>query len=342
MLYIGDKLDLYAVLRGCCGSGDKSYVTAVQLAEQTGLNQRWLREWLAQQAAMGVLLLLPGEGDDDESLHYRIPKATAEVLANPDSKQYDISMIQCVPSMVNRAKTMLPEAFRTGIGRPYDEHDVAEGIDRHHHIHIRDVFLPEVLPKAGDGRVEQLLKEGIKVADLGCGAGNLCIALAQKFPNSTFHGYEVSQEALSIAAHNVARSKLRNVFLHDASEDSLGKHSDEYDLVTTFDVLHDAPNPDELIAQTRNALKETGVWLLADIPSKPTLRDNVMSMPTAGIYYSFSACLCMACSLSTEGGLGLGTLGFSIPVAEKMLREGGFRNVKVLLEQGNARWFAVS
>jgi hypothetical protein len=83
-----------------------------------GYNQRWLREWLAQQAGMKVIRLLPGTGDDDASLHYRLPAATAEVLADPESKEYDISMIQMVPALVNRAKTMLPEAFVTGMGGP--------------------------------------------------------------------------------------------------------------------------------------------------------------------------------------------------------------------------------
>lgn len=341
MLYIGDKLDLYTTLRECCKE-DGSSVTAVELAKITGFNQRWLREWLAQQAGLGILLLLPGEGDDDASLHYRLPKATAEVLADPSSKEYDIAMISVVPSLCNRAKTMLPEAFRTGIGRPYDEPDVAEGIDRQHGVHIREVFLPRVVPGAKNGRVLELLQKGCSVADLGCGAGNLVVAMARAFPNSNFHGFEVSKEALSIGAHNVASSKLRNAFLHDANDDSLGDHADTYDVVTTYDVLHDAPNPAELIRQVRQALKPDGTWLLADIPAAPSVRENIVQHPDAGLYYSFSTCLCMSCSLSTKDGAGLGTLGFSIPVAKKMLGDGGFHNVEVLLEANNTRWFVVS
>ena len=342
MLYIGDKLGLYTTLRECCQDNGSS-ITAVQLAKLSGFNQRWLREWLAQQAAMGILVLLPGDGNDDDSLHYRLPKATADVLANPSSKEYDIAMISCVPSLVNRAKTMLPEAFRTGIGRPYDEPEVAQGIDRQHAVHVRDIFIPKVVPMAEKGRVLKLLQDGCSVADLGCGAGNLVIAMARAFPNSNFHGFEVSKEALSIAAHNLAGSKLRNVFLHDANEaeNSLGDHENAFDVVTTFDVLHDAPNPEALIDQVRLALKSSGAWLLADIPAAPTMRDNIAN-PTAGLYFAFSTCLCMSCSLSTTDGAGLGTLGFSVPVAEKMLTAGGFTNIDVILENSNARWFVVS
>jgi len=95
MMYTGDKLKLYETMRELCQEPG-SYTTAVELAETTGYNQRWIREWLAQQAAAGVLKLLPGTGDSDADLHYRIPKATAEVFANPESKEYDIAMVQLV------------------------------------------------------------------------------------------------------------------------------------------------------------------------------------------------------------------------------------------------------
>lgn len=340
-LYIGDRLKLYSTLREACAKPGSS-VTSIELAEMTGYNQRWLREWLAQQAAMGVLSLLPGNGDDDADLHYRLPRATAEVLANPDSPEYDISLISGIPSLVNRAKTMLPEAFATGVGRPYDEQEVAEGIDRHHAIEIRDVFIPTVLPAAKNGATVTALQKGCKVADLGCGAGNLVLAIAKAYPNSTVHGYEISQQALSIGATNLVRSKVKNAFLVDANEDPLGSHVHEYDVITTFDVLHDAPHPAELIRQVKTALKPGGVWLLADIAGKPSIRENIADNVAAGTQLAFSTCLCMACSLSAPDGAGLGTLGFTVPVATKMLRAGGFEHIRVILEsKKNTRWFEV-
>eukprot|EP00977_Amphora_coffeiformis_P013210 scaffold3408_cov129-Amphora_coffeaeformis.AAC.5 len=339
-LYIGDRLKLYSVLREACAKPG-SFITAIELAEQTGLHQRWLREWLAQQAAMGVLKLLPGSGNDDADLQYRLPRAMAEVLANPDSKEYDISMIATVPSLVNRAKTMLPEAFATGIGRPYDEPEVAEAIDRQHQLEIREVVIPKIIPAADGGKALEAMQKGCKVADLGCGAGNLILAMAKAFPNSTFHGYEVSEQALSVGATHMARSKQRNASLIDANVNPLGAHEDQYDVITTFDVLHDAPNPAELILQVKKALKPGGVWILGDIPAKDTMRENIESNPKARVYFAFSTCLCMSCSLSTKDGAGLGTLGFTVPVAKKMLTEGGFSKVKVLLETPSVRWFEV-
>ena len=113
-LHVGDELNLYNVLRECCYDSKDASVTAITLASRTGFHQRWLREWLAHQAALGILQLLPGTKDDDSALHYRLPRATSDVLANPSSPHYNIAMVSLVPSLVQRAHTMLPSAFRTG------------------------------------------------------------------------------------------------------------------------------------------------------------------------------------------------------------------------------------
>jgi SAM-dependent methyltransferase len=183
----------------------------------------------------------------------------------------------------------------------------------------------------------QMLRDGCQVGDLGCGGGNLLIAMAKAYPKSTFHGFEISETALTIAAYNVAQARLTNVHLHDANVDPLGNHT-ELELVTTFDVLHDAPDPVALIDQVR----QTGaVWILGDIPCQDGIRNNVHNFTSSDMYFAFSTCLCMASAMSTPDGAGLGTLGFSVPVAERMLKAGGFNTVEVLLEHPGARWFYV-
>lgn len=339
-IYVGDRLQLYSTLRQACSEPGSS-VTAIELAELTGYKQRWLREWLAQQAAMGILTLLPGTGNDDAELHYRLPKAMADVLANPDSPDYDISVIKAVPSLVQRAKTMLPGAFETGIGRPYDDVEITEAVDGTNLVDIKNVVMPKVLPKANNGTAFKAMANGCKVADLGCGGGNLLITMAQAFPKSSFQGFEVSQEALSVAATRLAKNRCKNAVLMDANEDPLGDHVGEYDVITTYDVLHDATHPEDLIRQVKKALKPGGVWILGDMCSHGTMRENIEQNPLSPTLFAFSTCLCMSSSLSTKDGAGLGTLGFSIPVAKKMLAEGGFSSVKVLHEEGLSRWFEV-
>ena len=219
--------------------------------------------------------------------------------------------------------------------------DVAEAIDRQHRKHIRDVVLPKVVPAGG---AQQQLEAGCTVADLGCGGGNLLVAMAERFPRSEFHGFEVSDAALACAARSIAASSVAagNTRIHDANapgESGDEGHRDKFDVVMTYDVLHDAPNPVELVAQVRAALKPGGVWLLADIACLSSVRDNVCKLAGAGVYYAFSLNLCMSCALSTEDGAGLGTLGFTVPVAEKMLGDAGFDQIEVLLEADNTRWF---
>eukprot|EP00930_Biecheleria_cincta_P040640 TRINITY_DN2783_c0_g1_i3.p1 TRINITY_DN2783_c0_g1~~TRINITY_DN2783_c0_g1_i3.p1 ORF type:complete len:463 (-),score=74.56 TRINITY_DN2783_c0_g1_i3:114-1439(-) len=340
-LYLGDRLGLYQALRDLCASKDSS-TTALQLADRCGLQVRWVREWCAQQASMGVLQLLDGEGDDDASLRYRLPEAFVDVFADKDSPHYDISLIQMVPALVNRARTSLPESFQSGLGIPYNDSDISMAIDRHHAVQIRDVVIPKVIPAASGGDVLKKLTAGVRVAELGCGGGNLMLAMAAKFPNSTFHGYEVSDESLALAASNIAESGLHNVKLHDARIEPLGGSKELFEVVTTFDVIHDAPNPAELIGQVKSALSSSGTWLLADIMSKDSVRSNVRHHPGASLMYAFSTCLCMSCALSTKDGAGLGTLGFTVPVAKKMLGAAGFSQVRVLDETANTRWFEVS
>jgi SAM-dependent methyltransferase len=196
---------------------------------------------MAQQAAMGVLVLLPGDGDGDDDLRYRLPRAMATVLADEASPEYDVALVQMVPSLVNRAKTALPSAFATGLGLPYNDPDVAEAIDRGHRKHIHHCVLPRVLPAArllGGASVHEALAAGARVADLGCGGGSLVKALAQAYSRSTFHGYEVSDEALACCATTLAG--VPNAQAHDARKEPLGDAAEMFDVVRRahFAALH--------------------------------------------------------------------------------------------------------
>lgn len=164
-LFIGDKLKLYETLRRICAPNGQRWTTAVELSKETSLNQRYLREWLAQQASLGVLILQDGEGDSDNELRYRLPVGFSEVLANPLSDSYMIPMVQAMPALCMRAKSSILEAFKTGIGITYDDNDVCEALNRGHMRHIRTVFIPKVLPASGT--TDLLNKPGVVCADLG-------------------------------------------------------------------------------------------------------------------------------------------------------------------------------
>ena len=335
-LYVGDKLGLYASLKFLCETAYAA--TPEDLAFHANIDERWAREWLAQQAAAGFVKLLPGTGDS--RLRFRLKRAYADVLADPNHEEYDISLVRMVPALVQRARTALPEAFRSGRGVAYDDEDISRAIDDAHAKHIRLVLLPVVLGKLGS--IVDRLERGGAIADLGCGGGNLVIALARRFPQSKVVGFEVSDTALAVARKRLAAAKLPNASVVDARETPMGA-AGPFDLVTTYDVLHDAPKPEQLVEEAAAALAPGGVWLLGDMAARDGVRANVEQHPGAATMYAFSTCLCMACALSEPGGRGLGTLGFSERVAREMvLGRGLFTECRVLHEADNTRWFEVT
>ena len=336
-LYVGDKLGLYASLKFLCETAYAA--TPEDLAFHANIDERWAREWLAQQAAAGFVKLLPGTGDS--RLRFRLKRAYADVLADPNHEEYDISLVRMVPALVQRARTALPEAFRSGRGVAYDDEDISRAIDDAHAKHIRLVLLPVVLAKLG-GAIVSRLERGGAIADLGCGGGNLVIALARRFPLAKVVGFEVSDTALAVARKRLAAAKLPNASVVDARETPMGA-AGPFDLVTTYDVLHDAPKPEQLVEEAAAALAPGGVWLLGDMAARDGVRENVEQHPGAATMYAFSTCLCMACALSEPGGRGLGTLGFSERVAREMvLGRGLFTACRVLHEADNTRWFEVT
>ena len=335
-LYVGDKLGLYASLKFLCETAYAA--TPEDLAFHAHIDERWAREWLAQQAAAGFVKLLPGTGD--ARLRFRLKRAYADVLADPNHEEYDISLVRMVPALVQRARTALPEAFRSGRGVAYDDEDISRAIDDAHAKHIRLVLLPVVLGKLGS--IVDRLERGGAIADLGCGGGNLVIALARRFPLAKVVGFEVSDTALAVARKRLAAAKLPNASVVDARETPMGA-AGPFDLVTTYDVLHDAPKPEQLVEEAAAALAPGGVWLLGDMAARDGVRENVERHPGAATMYAFSTCLCMACALSEPGGRGLGTLGFSERVAREMvLGRGLFTECRVLHEADNTRWFEVT
>jgi SAM-dependent methyltransferase len=172
-------------------------------------------------------------------------------------------MIQIVPSLVNRAKTMLPLAYVKWalviptMNRMWSEPFIDNAVD----IFVT-LFCQKWCQRLADGRVLNLLQTGAAVADLGCGAGILMLTRAKAYSNSTFHGFEISKPALEITAKNIAKANVKNVVLHDANESS-----ETYDLVTTFDILHDCTHPKGLIAEVKAALHVVEPELLSDGPA---------------------------------------------------------------------------
>ena len=311
MIHLGDRLGLYRFLAG------KGPLTAEQVAEQTGYHPRWILEWLRGQAAAKLLTY----GEDDET--FELTEVGASVLADENHSLFFAAGAFAAPQEPDIV-TKLAEAFTTGIGLSWDQlgPNGAHRTERMLGPWARIAFVPQIIP-ALDG-VQSQLEAGAAVADVGCGAGLALRTLAKAFPNSTFHGYDPSVNALKIAREKAADDGLTNIeFIHAGGEDLPDEPT--YDFMYTFDCIHDMTRPAEVIASIKTAMKPGACWLIKDIRSSGDFVKNHKN-PMLAMHYGFSVSSCMSSAMSEPGGAGLGTLGFSPPVAEQMCRDAGFEH----------------
>ena len=315
MIHLGDRLGLYRALAAA------GVVTSADLATRTGLHERWVREWLRGQAAAG-LVDYAGDG------RFALSAEAVHVLADESSPFFAAGGFDGLPAQM-AVLERLPEAFRTGLGLPYDAFgaDGTRAVERMLAPWFRTMLVPLALP-ALDGVVAKLAA-GARVADVGCGTGVAVIEMAKAFPRSSFGGYEISRHALARAAENRAAAGIANVTFHDAARDPLPADA-SCDLITTFDCLHDMAHPATVIRAIRQAIKPDGTWLIGDVKSKPTFEENVRDNPMAAMMYGFSVLSCMSSALSEPNGAGLGTLGLTEKLARTMTREAGFTRFRRL------------
>lgn len=310
LIHLGERLGLYKVLAA------RGAVTSQELAQATGLSERWLREWLYQQGSAGVLDVL-AEG------RFALSPEGVAVLANESHPAYGIGFFVHFPQTMAIVEK-LPEAFKTGIGLPYDAFgpEGAQGIEAAFAPWFKSMLVPFALPKLPGGLVDRL-RAGARAADVGCGAGIAVVELARAFPKSEFHGYDISRHALERAEKNKAEAGTANAHFHDARREPLPSDA-SLDFVTTFDCLHDMADPASAMRAIRKAIKPDGVWLICDIKARDTFEENVARNPMVSMMYGASVLTCMSSALSEPHGAGLGTLGFPESLARRMTAEAGF------------------
>jgi len=312
MIYVGRRLELFTHLAGA------GPITATELAEKSGLHERWLLEWLRLLTAGKVL-------DYVDETHFELPDAGVQLLGDSTSRQYMLDSFD--GGMSNESLEGLLDSFRTGIGRTYESSgpEGARRSEARHQRSARNQVLPHMIPSL-DG-IQAKLEKGCLVADIGCGDGAVILALAEAYPASRFHAYEPSVHAVQHVRSLARSGGLKNVEVIHARGEEVPQKGD-YDLVITFDCIHDMTNPQAVINAIRASLKNDGTWFIKDIRCKPLFRDNLRN-PMAAMMYGFSLMSCMSSAMSEPGGAGLGTLGFNPEVAEEMSRTAGFTRFKL-------------
>lgn len=313
MVYLGDQLGLYRVLR------EAGAVTSAELAARSGLHERWVREWLHGQASAGLVRYV------SDGL-FEFTEEQAAVLADEGNPACVAGAFALLFPLLRQWERVFT-SFRSGRGVPYNElgSDHAIGDSRFSGPWMRANLVPVILP--GLDAVTPKLAAGAKVADVGCGSGKALMDMARAYPRSEFHGYDSSKLAIRLAETNLAESDLRNVTFHHAAAESLSPDG-SFDFILTWDCLHDMNNPGAAMRAIRAAIKPDGTWLIVDINGRPTAEENY-DQPLSGLLYAFSVLDCLSCSTSEEDGAALGTLGLPEPVARRMTAEAGFTRFSV-------------
>ncbi len=289
MVVIGDRLGLYKTLA-------KGAMSPGELASATNTDERYVREWLASQAAGGYVEY------DDASQRFSLSAEQAFTLANEESPAYLPGAFQLALGALG-AVPHIAECFRTGAGFGWDEqnNDVFCGCERFFRPSYAANLLSSWLP-ALDG-VEAKLKRGAVVADVGCGRGASTLLMANAFPNSRFFGFDYHHESIKGARETANRQGLgeRAEFRVSKAKEFTGE---SYDLVTLFDCLHDMGDPAGAARHVRQCLAEDGTWMIVEPFANDELKDNLN--PVGRVYYGFSTLLCTPCSRSQEVALCLG------------------------------------
>jgi SAM-dependent methyltransferase len=287
---VGDQLGLYAAM------GDSRPVTPAQLAERTGCDERYLAEWLAAQAASGYAEY------DPSTQTFRLTEEQAFALTSPDNPLFAPGGMQVAASTIADVD-LIAEAIRTGRGVDWGEHDdnLFQGTDRFFRPNYIGNLVDSWLP-ALDGALAEL-ETGARVADVGCGYGSSTILMAKAFPSSTFVGSDPHGPSIERARKAAAEAGVgdRCRFEVATATDFSGSG---YDLVTSFDCLHDMGDPVGAAAYIRSSLADEGVWLIVEPNAADRLEDNLN--PVGRIFYSASTLICIPNSRSQEVGLALG------------------------------------
>jgi 2-polyprenyl-3-methyl-5-hydroxy-6-metoxy-1,4-benzoquinol methylase len=312
LVLIGDKLGLYKAM------ADGEPVTSAQLAERTGCHERYVREWLCQQAASGYVEYDPAGST------FRLPPEQATALADEDSPAFIPGAFQLVAAVV-KDEPHIAERFRSGEGFGWHEHhhDLYRGTERFFRPGYLANLVSSWLP-ALDGVVEKL-SSGARVADIGCGHGASTILMAKAFPASRFVGSDYHEDSIEAARQAAARAGVADrVSFEVASAKDFGGGGG-FDLVCVFDALHDMGDPAGAARHVREQLAPDGTWMVVEPLAGDAIEDNLN--PVGRIFYGGSTMLCTPASLSQEVGLALGAQAGEGRLTE-VLNEGGFSRVR--------------
>jgi SAM-dependent methyltransferase len=290
LIYIGDKLGIFKAM------ADGQPVNSEELAQRTGLTERYVREWMKAMIAAEYLTYNP------DTQRATLSPEHAMVLARDGSPVFVMGIAQMIPDHYNILPRIM-DAFRKGGGVPYSEYtqDTFEGTERLFETGYNNFLASTWIPAMP--AVHEKLRSGAKVADVGCGRGKALLALAKAFPNSKYVGYDNFGPNIAYGNALAGKEGLANRLRFEERSANLLPQSADFDLIMTCDCLHDMVSPETCARSIYGALQPDGTWFCIE----PNMRDNVQDNigPLGKLFYSVSTLQCMTCSLA-YGGAGYG------------------------------------
>src|SRR5579859_3651459 len=311
MSSIGDRLGLFKNL------AQQGPATSEELAERTNINERYAREWLGAMASAGYVEY------DPASRRFTLPPEHVPVLAQEGGPVFFGGVEEEIVGLAGPVNQLM-QAFRSGGGVPMEAYDPStwEGVTRFTNGWFENLLVPVWLPAMPE--VQAKLERGALVADVGCGHGKALIKLAQTFPRSRYVGYDSFAPSIEQARANAEAAGVTDRVRFELRDVSEGL-PEQYDIITTFDVVHDAVNPRGLLRAIRNGLKPDGHYVCLEINSSDRLEENIGLL--GAFFYSVSVLYCMTSSLAHHGE-GLGTVGLPEPKIRELCAEAEFGHVR--------------
>lgn len=310
LVIIGDRLGLY---RSLAANGP---MNSEELAKDTNTSPRYIQEWLACQAASGFIEF------DPQNEKFLMSAEQKAVFADENSPFLMTGGFYSIASVYHDEKK-ISEIFRSGKGMSWgDHHDclfcgTAKFFRPSYKAHLISEWIPAL-----DG-IEEKLKAGIRVADVGCGYGHSTMIMAETYPKSEFVGFDIHQPSVRQANELAKRTGLKNLRFETASaQDFPGK---DYGFIAFFDCLHDMGDPAGAISHARQALADSGKCMIVEPFAHDDLAENLN--PVGRVYYAFSATVCTPNALSQPGGMALGTMAGEKRISE-VVKSGGMKSFR--------------
>ncbi len=320
---IGYKNRIFDVLEGL----DKP-ATILEIAAASGLNQRYLREWLGIMVTGKIIEL--SVSPDGEDAYFLPPEHAAFLTRKAGSNNLGV-YTQEIPLLTSCAMAAVNHGFQTGEGIPFSQYpDFQQFMGQLADAKHKQVLIADFLPSVDNGNLVERLAEGIRVCDLGCGEGVALILMASAFPKSTFTGIDNHEAAICEGRKDAREQGLLNVFFKNIDAAAIHVNNElleKFDYVCAFDAIHDQSHPLKVLKGIRYMLAPGGMFSMIDIKAFSHHADN-LDHPMGPFLYTVSLMHCMPVGLN-DNGTGLGMM-WGREKAEAMLSEAGFENIEVI------------